>query len=75
MYTIYINNTLPPALAVHEIYRDIFGPPMVLVADLPTFKLHKRKDLFSNTSCIFSGIKNQFISVKIVKSVLKSVRK
>ena len=30
MYTIYINNTLPPALAVHEIYRDIFGPPMVL---------------------------------------------
>ena len=29
MYTIYINNTLPPALAVHEIYRDIFGPPMV----------------------------------------------
>ena len=30
MYTIYIyiNNTLPPALAVHEIYRDIFGPPM-----------------------------------------------
>ena len=26
MYTIYINNTLPPALAVHEIYRDIFGP-------------------------------------------------
>ena len=34
MYTIYINNTLPPALAVHEIYRDIFGPPMVkLVSD------------------------------------------
>ena len=31
MYTIYINNTLPPALAVHEIYRDIFGPPMVLL--------------------------------------------
>ena len=32
MYTIYINNTLSPALAaVHEIYRDIFGPPMVLV--------------------------------------------
>ena len=30
MYTIYINNTLPPALAVHEIYRDIFGPPMVI---------------------------------------------
>ena len=30
MYTIYINNTLPPELAVHEIYRDIFGPPMVL---------------------------------------------
>ena len=30
MYTIYINNTLPPALAVHEIYRDIFGPPMEL---------------------------------------------
>ena len=29
MYTIYINNTLPPALAVHEIYRDIFGPPMI----------------------------------------------
>ena len=29
MYTIYINNTLPPALAVHEIYRDIFGPPML----------------------------------------------
>ena len=28
MYTIYINNTLPPALTVHEIYRDIFGPPM-----------------------------------------------
>ena len=27
MYTIYVNNTL--ALAVHEIYRDIFGPPMV----------------------------------------------
>ena len=26
---IYINNTLPPALAVHEIYRDIFGPPMM----------------------------------------------
>ena len=35
---IYINNiclyiykqyTLPPALAVHEIYRDIFGPPMI----------------------------------------------
>ena len=31
MYTIYINNTLPPALAVHEIYRDIFGPPMDIV--------------------------------------------
>ena len=31
MYTIYINNTLPPALAVHEIYRDIFGPPMASV--------------------------------------------
>ena len=30
MYTIYINNTLPPALAVHEIYRDIFGPPMII---------------------------------------------
>ena len=29
MYTIYINNTLPPALAVHEIYRHIFGPPML----------------------------------------------
>ena len=29
MYTIYVNNTLPPALAVHEIYRDIFGPPMI----------------------------------------------
>ena len=29
MYTVYVNNTLPPALAVHEIYRDIFGPPMV----------------------------------------------
>ena len=28
MYTIYVNNTLPPALAMHEIYRDIFGPPM-----------------------------------------------
>ena len=28
MYTIYINSTLPPALGVHEIYRDIFGPPM-----------------------------------------------
>ena len=28
MYTIYVNNTLPPALAVHEIHRDIFGPPM-----------------------------------------------
>ena len=28
-HTIYVNNTLPPALAVHEIYRDIFGPPMV----------------------------------------------
>ena len=26
MYTIYVNNTLPLALAVHEIYRDIFGP-------------------------------------------------
>ena len=36
MYTIYINNTLPPALAVHEIYRDIFGPPMVqLYISLP----------------------------------------
>ena len=22
MYTIYVNNTLPPALAVHEIYRE-----------------------------------------------------
>ena len=29
MYTIYVNNMLPPALAVHEIYRDIFGPPMM----------------------------------------------
>ena len=29
MYIIYVYNTLPPALAVHEIYRDIFGPPMV----------------------------------------------
>ena len=28
IFSIYINNTLPPALAVHEIYRDIFGPPM-----------------------------------------------
>ena len=28
----YINNTLPPALAVHEIYRDIFGPPMAFAA-------------------------------------------
>ena len=36
MYTIYINNTLPPALAVHEIYRDIFGPPMVKVNKLKT---------------------------------------
>ena len=34
MYTIYINNTLPPALAVHEIYRDIFGPPMVQMRKL-----------------------------------------
>ena len=34
MYTIYINNTLPPALAVHEIYRDIFGPPMVANYDI-----------------------------------------
>ena len=32
MYTIYVNNTLPPALAVHEIYRDIFGPPMIILA-------------------------------------------
>ena len=31
MYTIYINNTLPPALAVREIYRDIFGPPMLIL--------------------------------------------
>ena len=31
---IYVNNTLPPALAVHEIYRDIFGPPMVCVVKL-----------------------------------------
>ena len=29
MYTIYVNNMLPPALAVHEIFRDIFGPPMI----------------------------------------------
>ena len=28
MYVIYVNNTLPLALAVHEI-TDIFGPPMV----------------------------------------------
>ena len=34
MYTMYINNTLPPALAVHEIYRDIFGPPMVWNIDI-----------------------------------------
>ena len=33
MYTIYINNTQPPAVAVHEIYRDIFGPPMILPED------------------------------------------
>ena len=29
VYYIYINNTLPPALAVHEIYCEIFGPPMI----------------------------------------------
>ena len=29
VYYIYINNTLPPALAAREIYRDIFGPPMI----------------------------------------------
>ena len=29
MYTVYVNNTLLPALAVHKIYRDIFGPPMI----------------------------------------------
>ena len=34
MYTMYINNTLPPELAVHEIYRDIFGPPMVKSIDI-----------------------------------------
>ena len=37
MYTIYINNTLPPALAVHEIYRDIFGPPMNILVRITTF--------------------------------------
>ena len=26
--TIYVNNTLPLALAVHEIYRNNFGPPI-----------------------------------------------
>ena len=26
---IYVNNTLLPALAAREIYRDIFGPPML----------------------------------------------
>ena len=36
IYTIYINNTLPPALAVHEIYRDIFGPPMICHVKLPS---------------------------------------
>ena len=25
-----VNNMLPLALAVHEIYRDIFGPPMLV---------------------------------------------
>ena len=39
MYTIYINNTLPPALAVHEIYRDIFGPPMKSPDEYPTLIL------------------------------------
>ena len=34
MYTIYVNNTLPPALAVHEIYRDIFGPPMITLSKM-----------------------------------------
>ena len=38
MYTIYINNTLPPALAVHEIYRDIFGPPMLKQDNVSTFR-------------------------------------
>ena len=36
MYTIYINNTLLLALAAREIYRDIFGPPMVTVCDEST---------------------------------------
>ena len=31
-YVYYICKQLPLALAVHEIYRDIFGPPMVRVA-------------------------------------------
>ena len=34
MYTIHVNSTLPLALAVREIYRDIFGPPMTFLGRL-----------------------------------------
>ena len=48
MYTIYINNTL--ALAVHEIYRHIFGPPTMFTAKKPNILTNIVKEITPNTS-------------------------
>ena len=56
MYTIYINNTLPPALAVHEIYRDIFGPPMLLRTAISMNKSlysYNKKPISATTSSLY----------------------
>ena len=63
MYTIYINNTLPPALAVHEIYRDIFGPPM----DKPQILMA----VYANTRCFRFTLKfKQYYGVPMRSKLL-----
>ena len=52
--TIYINNTLPPALAVHEIYRDNFGPPMEKLSNYESDKNYRSK---SNISTVGNSFK------------------
>ena len=78
--------TLPPALAVHEIYRDIFGPPMltpgtdaitsvVVLQRTVTFFLKSKQQIFYE-----KGLKPNKNSVSLrqqfkgLKSVSKSSR-
>ena len=73
---IYINNTLPPALAVHEIYRDIFGPPMVSVVFQPKFqgRLTHRSNLSSAEISLLNTLFNKpecFYAKLRIRNVLK----